>query len=100
MLVLRPCDERRARCCLRRRTRCATSAAAPCWTAHRGSDGSGPREHDGPKERFSIETKGFIETTGPKIHDLEVPTELASELVLGNDGNGELGLFGSTERQN
>ena len=66
----------------------------------RGSDRSGPREHDGPKERFSIETKGFIETTGPKIRDLEVPTELASELVLGNDGNGELGLFGSTERQN
>jgi hypothetical protein len=62
-------------------------------------DRSRTPQHDRPEERLSLESIGLVETTGSKIRDLEQATELVSELVLGHDGDGKLGLFGGAERQ-
>jgi hypothetical protein len=66
----------------------------------RTCDRSETPQHDGPEQRLLLESIGLVETTGSKIRDLEEATELVSELVLGDDGDGKLGLFGGTERQN
>jgi len=70
-----------------------TRNASPC------RDRSGTPQQDRPEERLSLEATGFVETTGPKIRDLEQATEFVSELVFGDDGHRKLGLFCSTEGQ-
>jgi hypothetical protein len=74
-----------------------TSLAAP--SAKAPSRTMRTPQQDGPEERLALESVGLVETTRSEVGDLEEAAELTAELVLGDGGDGKLGLFRGAEGQ-